>query len=126
MTSFTLADSAPPCKVTLCEGLTEDELSAHKPFKQWLETLHANLKTQQEQDHAFNKAPFELRSIEVQAVDRFGHDRIGFVKFKATVKNKNGESIPGSIFLRGGSAAILVCVCKEYSSLKHVITRLTL
>lgn len=38
----------------------------------------------------------------------FGGERIGFIKFKAEVSNDNGEKFPGSVFLRGGSVAMLV------------------
>jgi hypothetical protein len=108
MSTFTLADSSPPCKITLCDGLSEDQLTKHKPFKQWLEGLQQNLKTQSNHDHAFNKAPFQLRSINIQAIDRFGRGRIGFLKFSAEIKNDNGESLPSGVFLRGGSVAMLV------------------
>jgi hypothetical protein len=108
MTSFSLDEADPPCKVTLCEGLSKDELLKHAPFQQWLRTLRHNLKTQAADDHAFKKAPYALRAIHVQAIDRFGHDRIGFVKFKATVTNDRGEYLPGAVFLRGGSVAMLV------------------
>ena len=110
MSSFTLPTStgSQPCKVTLCPGLSKDQLLSHKPFTQWLSTLQSNLKLQWNQSHAFYDNPYNLRSIEVQAVDRFGHDRIGFVKFRAVVENGDGETLPAAVFLRGGSVAMLV------------------
>lgn len=50
--------------------------------------------------HTFHSAPFQLRSIEIQSVDFFGRDRIGFVKLIAEVSNDNGEKLPGSVFVR--------------------------
>lgn len=44
----------------------------------------------------------------MQCVDRFGGGRIGFIKLKAEVSNEAGEKLPGSVFLRGGSVAMLV------------------
>lgn len=111
MATFKLdnASGSAACEVKLCEGLTEEQLRSHKPFKQWYDTLQANLRTQWQQSHAFYNSPYTLRSLEIQAVDRFGHDRIGFLKLKAEVKNDDGESLPGAVFLRGGSVAMLVC-----------------
>lgn len=109
MASFTLDGSNPPCTVTLCEGLSKNQLLNHQPFLQWYESLRINLKTQAKGDHAFNKAPYTLKAIDVQTIDRFGPDRIGFMKFKATVTNDDGEYLPGAVFLRGGSVAMLVC-----------------
>jgi len=53
-----------------------------------------------------------LRSIEVQAADFFGGGRLGFLKFKAEVSNEKGERLPGSVFLRGGSVAMMVRAAK--------------
>ncbi|KIW00658.1 uncharacterized protein PV09_07845 [Verruconis gallopava] len=108
MTTFRLENSEPPCSVILCAGLSKEALLSHKPFQQWLNSLQTNLKTQNSENHAFNKAPYALRSIEIQAVDMFGHNRIGFIKFKANVTNDEGEFLPGAVFLRGGSVAMLV------------------
>ena len=102
-----LNDLQPPCKVTLCDDLSKDELLNHKPFSQWLGTLRKSLETQNQSTHAFNKSPYSLRSLEVQAIDRFGK-RIGFLKLKANVANDDGEYLPGAVFLRGGSVAMLV------------------
>lgn len=55
-----------------------------------------------------------LRKVDVQAVDFFGGGRLGFVKLKANVSNGSGESLPGSVFLRGGSVGMLVCLCWLY------------
>lgn len=58
--------------------------------------------------HEFHASPYELRRITVQAIDRFGAHRLGFVKLSTTVTNSNGESLPGAIFLRGASVGMMV------------------
>jgi ADP-sugar diphosphatase len=58
--------------------------------------------------HEFHASPYELRHITVQAVDRFGAQRLGFVKLSTTITNSNGESLPGAIFLRGASVGMMV------------------
>ena len=67
----------------------------------------------------------DVRSIDVQSVDMFGNGRIGFIKFKSLVFKKSvpeGRHIPGIVFMRGPSVAILLvlrCEGKEYT----VVTR---
>lgn len=64
--------------------------------------------------HPFNAKPYALQSITIQTIDRFGGNRLGFIKMKAVVKNADGESLPGSIFLRGGAVAMLIILtCNE-------------
>lgn len=58
--------------------------------------------------HEFHASPYELCHIDVQAIDRFGAHRLGFVKLSATVRNSNGETLPGAIFLRGASVGMMV------------------
>lgn len=63
----------------------------------------------------------DVRSIDVQSVDMFGNGRIGFIKFKSLVFKKSvpeGRHIPGIVFMRGPSVAILLvlrCEGKEYT-----------
>jgi ADP-sugar diphosphatase len=62
-----------------------------------------------------------LRSIKVQAVDFFGGERLGFVKLKAEISNDNGEALPGSVFLRGGSVALLLILQANSEADEYVI-----
>lgn len=110
MSSFILQGFEPDTKVQLTEGLTEETLLEFKSFMQWAETLKLSLSTQAESTHAFTKSPYKLRSIKIQAVDIFAGPRIGFLKFNATVTNDDGEWLPGAVFMRGGSVAMLVTV----------------
>lgn len=108
MTSFVLADSSPECTVQLPGSLTEEQLLSFPPFKTWLSSLQNSLATQTELNHTFHDAPYELRKIEVQAVDFFGKGRIGFLKLQTHIANDKGETLPGAVFMRGGSVGMLV------------------
>ncbi|KAI9726585.1 MAG: hypothetical protein M1828_000952 [Chrysothrix sp. TS-e1954] len=88
--------------------ITSKELLAFPAFRTWLSTLQESLARQTQANHTFNTCPYALQDINIQAVDRFGGSRVGFVKLTATIKNSQGEKLPGSIFLRGGSVAMLV------------------
>lgn len=108
MSTFTLPGSSPECPVHLTDDLTKEQLLSFPAFKNWSETLQHSLKQQKSKSHTFHEAPYKLRRIDIQSVDFFGGERIGFIKFKAEVSNDNGEKFPGSVFLRGGSVAMLV------------------
>lgn len=90
------------------ENLSREQLLAFPAFKIWLSTLQRSLARQKNPSHEFHKNPYVLRGIEIQAVDFFRGGRLGFVKLRADVSNQDGESLPGSVFLRGGSVGILV------------------
>ena len=108
MTSFTLPSSDPPVPVNLAADLSQDQLLSFPAFKTWVNTLQHSLSTQEDKAHTFHSAPYQLRKIDIQAVDFFGGGRIGFLKLKAEVSNDNGEKLPGSAFLRGGSVGMLL------------------
>jgi ADP-sugar diphosphatase len=92
----------------------------------WLSKLLKALKLQEDERHPFYKHPYKLLEIDVQAVDWFWRnregceDKLGFMKVQAKVETdpyEHGRSdrkeakpdwIPGAVFLRGGSVAILV------------------
>jgi len=95
--------------VKLVNGLSREELLEFPAFNNWIKRLQANLALQTSQpSHEFHASPYELRSITIQAVDRFGGKRLGFVKLTADVSNSQGESLPGAVFLRGASVGIMV------------------
>ncbi|KAI5795109.1 hypothetical protein EDC01DRAFT_615314 [Geopyxis carbonaria] len=95
--------------INLTSDLTHDQLHSFKPFSSWLYTLERSLDLQHtSQKHPFHQEPYKLRSIDIQAVDFFGGGRIGFLKLTANIKNDAGASLPGIVFLRGGSVAILL------------------
>lgn len=110
MSTFTLPNSTPECPVHLTKDLGKDQLLAFPAFKNWIKTLQTSLEQQDDKSHTFHEAPYKLRRIDIQSVDFFGpsKDRIGFIKLTAKVTNDNDEYLPGSVFLRGGSVAMLV------------------
>ncbi|XWW93405.1 hypothetical protein V2A60_001338 [Cordyceps javanica] len=105
--------------ITLPEGLTEDQLWAFKPFTTWMRTLSRSLSLQSSSPsssaghHPFHADPYVLRSVTVQAFDRFGGSRVGFVKLAAVVSNGAGETLPAAALLRGPSVAMLVMLVPD-------------
>lgn len=110
MSTFNLPDWKHECPVHLTNDISKDQLLSFPAFKNWLGTLRHSLEQQQDQSHTFHEAPYVLRRIDVQSVDFFGKnkERIGFIKLTAEVTNDENEYLPASVFLRGGSVAMLV------------------
>lgn len=108
MSTFTLSNTHPPVPVRLPPSLTRAQLLSFPAFTNWLSTLQHSLSLQRRGSHGFHDAPYRLRAIDVQAVDFFGGERVGFVKLRAEVANERGETLPGAVFLRGGSVAMMV------------------
>ena len=109
MATFVLPNSDPAITVSLTPDLSREQLLCFPAFKIWIETLQNSLRLQRQNSHAFQSAPYILRSINVQAVDFFGGGKkLGFVKLTAEVSNEHGEKLPGSVLLRGGSVAMMV------------------
>jgi ADP-sugar diphosphatase len=94
-------------QINTIPDLTQEDLHSFLAFKTWLNTLQQSLKRQENPSHEFHHDPYILRKIDIQSVDRFG-TRLGFIKLKAEVSNGRGETLPGSVFLRGGSVGMLV------------------
>jgi hypothetical protein len=83
-------------------------LSEFRPFQQWKTRLASSLRSQKDPSHTFHSTPYRLRSITLQARDMFGPKRIGFLKLQSEITNDDGEWLPGAVFLRGTSVAMLV------------------
>jgi ADP-sugar diphosphatase len=97
-----------PVVVTLIPGISDEQLRGFPAFQTWMAALKTNLELQYTQkEHPFRERPYTLESIEMQSVDWFGKNKIGFIKFKATVSNGKND-LPGVVFLRGGSVAMLM------------------
>ncbi|QDS75915.1 hypothetical protein FKW77_002791 [Venturia effusa] len=107
------------------QDLTQDQLMNFPAFQKWLQTLKASLDLQKRSDHSFHANPYKLCGIKIQSVDWFGPigSKLGFVKLKADIRNepiyseqepgkveKKAETLPGVVFLRGGSVAVLMIV----------------
>ena len=108
MSVFQLPGMLPSVPVQLTEDLSQQQLLDFPAFQTWIETLQSSLNLQQDKEHPFHPSPYSLRSITVQSCDFFGGKRLGFVKLKADVSNNEGDKLPGSVFLRGGSVAMLI------------------
>ncbi len=129
MSTFTLPKSQPEVPINLTSDLNKDQLLSFPAFKTWINTLQHSLGTQKNKSHTFHSAPYKLRKIDIQAVDYFGGERIGFIKLKAEISNDNGERLPGSVFLRGGSVGMMLIlqpddVPANTEDEKHVILTL--
>jgi len=129
MATFNLPEASPTCPVKLTDNITQEQLLSYPAFKTWHKTITHSLSLQSKSNHEFNKAPYKLREITVQSVDWFGSGekkRLGFVKFQAQITNDNGEHLPGAVFMRGSSVAMLLVlqpddVSEDDESEKHVL-----
>ncbi|KAK4039353.1 hypothetical protein C8A01DRAFT_47145 [Parachaetomium inaequale] len=100
--------------ITLPPGLSKSQLLAFPPFTAWLTTLQTSLTTQTTTPtHPFHSDPYALHSITVQSFDLFGPTRLGFVKLTSHIANGAGEALPGAVFLRGPSVAMLVMLIPD-------------
>jgi len=88
-----------------------------KTYQGWVSKLDSSLKLQGDPSHPFHKDPYKLRSIEVQAYDKFWksetHYNVGFFKLNAEVSNSEGKPLPGIVFLRGPAVAMLVMLIPD-------------
>ncbi|EHL00701.1 Nudix [Glarea lozoyensis ATCC 20868] len=85
-----------------CDNLKEEEVREWKHFKAWLERLKKNLSLQPDSIESY-----KLKSITVEHCTRFGK-ALGFVKFTALIQNGKGETLSGTIFMRGPSVGMLL------------------
>jgi 8-oxo-dGTP pyrophosphatase MutT (NUDIX family) len=116
METFKLKIFEPPVDVRIMtEHVTEVQLMNWPHFTNWAKTLKDSLELQTQLDHKgekhpFHEFPYTLRSVDIQAVDWFGKGKLGFVKLTAKIQNEAPEpqTLPGGIFLRGGSVAMLM------------------
>ncbi|EBA27440.1 hypothetical protein V6Z90_005495 [Aspergillus fumigatus] len=112
MSSFTIpfdvGNGSGSVPVTSLNDLSKDDLLCFPAFQIWLSTLQRSLQRQHNPSHEFSHNPYVLRKINVQSVDYFKGGRLGFVKLKADVSNGHGETLPGTVFLRGGSVGMLM------------------
>lgn len=97
---------------TLPTDLSKDQLASFPAYRTWIVALNKTLDAQTSPEHPYHKNPYKLRGITVQSVDRFG-DRLGFIKFKADVRTDDDQIFPGSVFMRGGSVAMLLVLTPD-------------
>lgn len=91
-----------------------------------------NFRLQENESHPYHKYPYRLRELDIQAVDWFWRnvpgkeDKLGFMKIQSKIETdpyvhegeekERADWLPGAVFLRGGSVAILV---SSNNSLDH-------
>lgn len=100
-------------KHELPSDLSKEELTSFPAYKIWFKALQKTLEAQSMPDHPYHENPYKLRGVTVQSVDRFGGKRLGFIKLKADVSADDGQRFPGSVFMRGGSVAMLLILTAE-------------
>lgn len=76
-------------------NITINDVINSIPFQSWIKEIDI---------HVTNSL-FEIHSICIQSVDMFGPN-VGFVKFKVNA-TRNGRMVPGIVFMRGNSVAVL-------------------
>ncbi|VVB07694.1 unnamed protein product [Arabis nemorensis] len=70
-------------------------------FKNWLRNLES-------ENGILANGTMTLKQVHIQGVDMFGR-RIGFLKFKADIFDKEtGHKVPGIVFARGPAVAVLI------------------
>ncbi|KAF2238622.1 NUDIX family hydrolase [Viridothelium virens] len=104
---FELDVFAYPVKVQLTPDVTKDELCKFPPFELWINTLKKSFDHQASRPrHPFHDKPYRLCGIRILSVSRFGA-RLGFVHLHADIRNEENKELPGAVFLRGGTVAVL-------------------
>lgn len=81
------------------------KLAEMAAFKDWCDNLSEDL---------------TVGGICVQSIDMFG-PRVGFVKFRASVTDRDGTAVPGIVFMRGGAVAVLFVIKCEDSGREYTI-----
>jgi ADP-sugar diphosphatase len=86
-----------------------EKIKEMKGFKDWCSKI-ANINA---------SSGYVLKSIQIQDYDKFG-PRIGFLKLKAEIHDSENSPIPGIVFIRGDSVAMLMILIDEDGH-KHTI-----
>ncbi|CAN1333014.1 Nudix hydrolase 14, chloroplastic [Linum perenne] len=119
--SFTLPSQPDHAvKVVAAPGVSESAFRSaidSSLFKQWLHNL-------QSESGILANGDLMLKQVLVQGVDMFGQ-RIGFLKFKADILDKEtGTKVPGIVFARGPAVTALIlldCEGKTYAVLTEQV-----
>ncbi|KAJ6326851.1 hypothetical protein OIU78_013859 [Salix suchowensis] len=98
-----------PIQIIAAPGVSDSQFRTaieSSLFKQWLKNLES-------QNGILATGSFLLKQVLVQGVDMFGQ-RMGFLKFKADIINKEtGVKIPGVVFARGPAVTVLILLDSE-------------
>ena len=112
-----------PANIPISNGLSKETLFSFAPFKNWLGTLEKSVSSYNASAGGKQTNQYSLRGIEIQSIDLFGSNKIGFMKLKADLIHPNGRPLPGITVLRGGSVAMLVVLEESDSpeNIKHLV-----
>ncbi|KAL6702491.1 hypothetical protein ACN47E_001616 [Coniothyrium glycines] len=128
-------------RTLLGHGSREQAAYGFVALQNWFRKLQCTLRAQSAETHPYHKRPYKLRQLDVQAVDWFWRgrpgqeDKLGFMKLQAKIETdpyvhkgeqkERADWLPGAVFLRGGSVAMLIIVqsaqAKEVDDEKYVI-----
>lgn len=107
--------------------MTKAKVLDFTAFHDWINVLQKSLQRQYDvKDHQFNKDPYFLRWIKIEAFNEFfikGKPKpcILFMKIFAEVSTNYNNFLPGVVFLRGGSIAILMIRVQDAPLERYVI-----
>ena len=120
-----------PPKVRFAKGLSEAGLTKERvmdftAFHDWITVLQKSLQRQHDPkaDHTFANDPYFLRWINIEAFNDFGtkeKPNLLFMKIFAQVTTDHGEYLPGVVFLRGGSVAVLMILRPQDAPLERYV-----
>ncbi|KAL3498739.1 hypothetical protein ACH5RR_041471 [Cinchona calisaya] len=98
-----------PVNVVPAPGVSDSEFRnaiESSLFKQWLKNI-------QTETGLLANGEMLLKQVLIQGVDMFGK-RVGFLKFKADIFDKEtGNKVPGIVFARGPAVAVLILLDSE-------------
>lgn len=98
-----------PVSVIAAPGLSDTDFRnaiGSSLFEQWLKNIQSD-------QGLLADGSLSLKQVLIQGVDMFGK-RIGFLKFKADVIDKEtGKKVPGIVFARGPAVAVLILLESE-------------
>jgi ADP-sugar diphosphatase len=111
MSSFYFGSGDEAILVTHPDGLTQEQIEGFPAFQNWIKTFKKSLTMQKYQNHPYHEDLYTLRSINILSFFLVGlkeNRSVLFLYLETIVANKNEKKLPGVVFLRGGSVAILI------------------
>ncbi|XAR70375.1 ADP-sugar diphosphatase [Bertholletia excelsa] len=100
---------AEPVQILAAPGVSDSDFRnaiESSLFKQWLRNIQTDT-------GLLTNGAMSLKQVLIQGVDMFGK-RVGFLKFKADVIDKEtGKKVPGIVFARGPAVAVLILLESE-------------
>ncbi|KAJ2351480.1 hypothetical protein GGF43_004020, partial [Coemansia sp. RSA 2618] len=111
-TTLTLRRSKAQLRLECPSGLASktslQAIQQFPPFIQWLDTLDTQILK------ADSVSKVVVDKVTIQSIDEFRSGKIGFLKFVASATHEaEQKKLPGIVFLRGGSVAMLVILRTE-------------